>query len=226
MSDLWIFGYGSLMWRPGFPSEEAALAIVRGYNRSFCIFSVHHRGTGPRPGLVLGLDRGGASHGMAYRIAAEHSRATLSYLRDREQVTGVYREVICNVLLLDGSHRRVDAVCYVAERAHPQYAGGLDLGTQAAIIRGAYGVAGPNTEYVVNTVGRLRRLGVRDGNLERLSVLLGASARRSFASDAVINGTAAAARRPAIASARNVLLPRPLPRALHHRFGYRRKLSQ
>ena len=73
MSDLWIFGYGSLMWRPGFAYAEAALAVISGYNRSFCIFSVHHRGSGPRPGLVLGLDRGGTSHGMAYRIEPERT---------------------------------------------------------------------------------------------------------------------------------------------------------
>jgi glutathione-specific gamma-glutamylcyclotransferase len=226
MTDLWIFGYGSLMWRPGFAYAEAALAVISGYNRSFCIFSVHHRGSGPRPGLVLGLDRGGTSHGMAYRIEPAHGRATLTYLRDREQVTGVYREIASPVALLDGTHRRVDAICYVAERAHPQYAGGLDLATQAAIIRGAHGLSGPNTEYAVNTVHRLRDLGVRDPGLERLTVLLGASARKSFSSAAVANGTAAATRRPVILSARNVLLPRPFPRLSDARFGYRRRLSQ
>ena len=226
MTDLWIFGYGSLMWRPGFAYAEAALAVIGGYNRSFCIFSVHHRGTGPRPGLVLGLDRGGTSHGMAYRIEPVHARPTLTYLRDREQVTGVYREVVSPVTLLDGTHRHVDAVCYVAERAHPQYAGGLPLSTQAAIIRGAHGISGPNTEYAVNTVHRLRAMGVHDPGLERLTVLLGASARKSFASAAVANGTAAGIRRPVPTSARNVLLPRPFPRQSDSRFGYRRKLSQ
>lgn len=226
MNALWIFGYGSLMWRPGFPFLEQAVAVIRGYNRSFCIYSVHHRGTGDRPGLVLGLDRGGTSHGMAYRIASEQARATLTYLRDREQVTGVYREILCPVALLDGSHRQVDAVCYVAERAHPQYTGGLDLSTQAAIIRGAHGVAGPNTEYLVNTNRRLRHLGVRDRALDRLEVLLGASARTSFSSDAVARGTAAQTRRPVLRSARNVLRPPAMPKVLNGRFGYRRKLSE
>ena len=226
MTDLWIFGYGSLMWRPGFAYAEAALAVISGYNRSFCIFSVHHRGSSSRPGLVLGLDRGGTSHGMAYRIEPERNSSTLTYLRDREQVTGVYREIACPVALLDGTHRRVDAICYVAERAHPQYAGGLDLVTQAAIIRGAHGLSGPNTEYAVNTVHRLRDLGVRDSGLERLTVLLGASARKSFSSATVANGTAAATRRPVISSARNVLVPRPFPRTTDQRFGYRRKINE
>lgn len=225
MRELWVFGYGSLMWRPGFTHAEAAIAVIAGFSRSFCIYSVFHRGTGARPGLVLGLDRGGTSHGMAYRIAPEHARATLTYLRDREQVTGVYREILSPVTLLDGSHRHVDAVCYVAERAHPQYTGGLDLATQAAIIRGAHGVAGPNTEYAVNTVRRLRDMGVHDPGLERLTVLLGPSGRTSFSSDAVRHGRATGVRRPVIHSARNVHLARPLPRVLHHRFGYRRKLA-
>jgi glutathione-specific gamma-glutamylcyclotransferase len=226
MSDLWIFGYGSLMWKPGFAFLEASLAVISGYNRSFCIYSVHHRGSGPRPGLVLGLDRGGTSKGMAYRVAPPNARATLSYLRDREQVTGVYREILSPVTLLDGSHRHVDAIAYIAERAHPQYAGGLDLSTQAAVIRGAHGVAGPNTEYLVNTTSRLRQLGVRDRNLERLEVLLGPSARTSFSSDAVVRGMAAGASRPVLRSARNVLIPRPMPRLQNTRFGYRRRLSE
>ena len=226
MRDLWIFGYGSLMWRPGFAFEEAALAVIGGFNRSFCIFSVFHRGTGTQPGLVLGLDRGGTCHGMAYRIHPRQMRSTLTYLRDREQVTGVYREVACPITLLDGTHRHVAAVCYVAERAHPQYAGGLRLATQAAIIRGAHGVAGPNTEYLMNTNARLRHLGVRDRDLERLEVLLGSSARTSFASDAVAHGRAAGVRRPIIRSANNVLRPRAMPRAQNTRFGYRRRLSE
>jgi glutathione-specific gamma-glutamylcyclotransferase len=226
MSDLWIFGYGSLMWRPGFEFVEASLAVIGGYTRSFCIFSVHHRGTGARPGLVLGLDRGGTSQGMAYRVTPAQAHATLSYLRDREQVTGVYREVVSPVTLLDGSHRHVDAVAYVAERAHPQYAGGLAPRTQAAIIRGAHGISGPNTEYLVNTAARLRQLGVRDRGLERLEVLLGASARASFSSDAVLRGTAAGVRRPVLASARNVLVPRPFPKGSNAPFVYRRRLSE
>lgn len=226
MQELWIFGYGSLMWRPGFEYLEASLAVIHGYQRSFCIYSVFHRGTGAQPGLVLGLDRGGICQGMAYRIPTEGAATTLGYLRDREQVTGVYREIGTRVTLLDGTHRKVDAVAYVAERAHPQYTGPLPLAIQAAIIRGAHGVAGPNTEYLVNTTGHLRQMGVRDWNLERLEVMLGASARSSFSSDAVRHGKAANRQRPVLASARNVLRPRAVPRVLHHRFGYRRRLSE
>src|SRR5438552_12225970 len=103
--DLWVFGYGSLMWRPGFAYEEAQHARLVGYRRCFCIYSVHHRGTPERPGMVLGLDRGGACEGIAYRVAAANVAATTRYLREREQINGVYRDVLVPVRLITGSHR-------------------------------------------------------------------------------------------------------------------------
>jgi cation transport regulator ChaC len=90
--DIWVFGYGSLMWRPGFPHVERAPATITGYHRALCIASTFHRGTRARPGLVLGLDRGGACTGVAYRVAAENAAAVLAYLRERELIYGVYRE--------------------------------------------------------------------------------------------------------------------------------------
>ena len=171
--DLWVFGYGSLMWRPGFPHSEAHRARLAGYSRCFCVYSVHHRGRKERPGVVLGLDRGGACAGMVYRVAAGHAEATLAYLRERELVYGVYRETWQEVDLLDAPGRSVRAVTYIAERAHPSYAGRLPLPALARLIRGAEGLSGPNIEYLVNTVRHIRAMGFRAGELRRLLVMIG-----------------------------------------------------
>ena len=122
-SDLWVFGYGSLMWRPGFPFVESGPGRLRGYHRSLCVLSHVHRGTPERPGLVLGLDRGGSCRGMAFRVAGPDAASTLAYLREREQVTAVYVERVLGVTLDDG--RRIAAVTYLVDRRHPQYAGRL-----------------------------------------------------------------------------------------------------
>src|SRR4029453_16424516 len=105
MAELWVFGYGSLMWQPGFAFTERVPAALIGAHRSLCIYSFHHRGTEHHPGLVLGLDEGGACRGVAFRVAADKEDATLAYLREREQVTDVYVEAIRPVSLLDGSGR-------------------------------------------------------------------------------------------------------------------------
>jgi glutathione-specific gamma-glutamylcyclotransferase len=174
VSDLWIFGYGSLMWRPGFAYREARLATLHGHMRSFCIYSVYHRGTKERPGLVLGLDRGGACRGMAYRIGPDEAAGTLAYLREREQVTGAYRETRAPIGLDHAAtHEPIEAVTFVAERAHPQYAGALPMSEQAHIIRSARGRSGSNITYLVSTVDHLAELGIRDRPLERLTTLIG-----------------------------------------------------
>jgi glutathione-specific gamma-glutamylcyclotransferase len=172
-SELWIFGYGSLMWKPGFPYEEAVKGRVTGYRRCFCIYSTNHRGSGDRPGLVLGLDRGGVCDGVALRVTPTAAAATLDYLRDREQVHGVYRETLVPVQLDDGSHRIVLAQAYVVERAHPSYTGQLSLTRQAALITGARGVSGANLDYLINTVAQLAALGIREPELERLMARIG-----------------------------------------------------
>jgi cation transport protein ChaC len=170
----WIFAYGSLMWRPGFPYEEARHARLIGYRRCFCIYSMHHRGTPQRPGLVLGLDRGGTSEGIAYRISGANYAAIVHYLREREQVSGVYREVNVAVTLLGGgTAREVMALTYVVERAHPSYAGRLTLARQARLIRGASGLSGINLDYLISTLRHLTELGIRERDLERLIAMIG-----------------------------------------------------
>lgn len=170
---LWIFGYGSLMWRPGFEFEEAVPARVEGWRRGFYIYSTHHRGTHQRPGLVLGLDRGGACAGVAFRVSPDRAAQTLGYLRAREQINGVYREQTLSARIEDGTGRRVPVIAYVAERTHPSYAGRLPLTTQIRLIRAASGISGPNLHYLINTVRQLDSLGFRELELSRLLVLAG-----------------------------------------------------
>ena len=171
--DLWVFGYGSLMWRPGFAYEEARHARLAGYRRCFCIYSVYHRGTAKRPGLVLGLDRGGACEGIAYRVAAPQLQQTVRYLRAREQVNGVYREAHVPIGLVAGPRREVLALAYIVERAHPSYAGQLPLALQARLIRGGHGMSGNNLDYLITTLRHLAELGIRERELERLLAVIG-----------------------------------------------------
>lgn len=167
MGDFWVFGYGSLMWRPGFAHSEARRARLFGYRRALCIYSFVHRGTPAHPGLVLGLDRGGSCVGMAFRVAGEQREAVIAYLREREQVTGVYLERTLPLRLEGGE--RVEAVAYVADRSHKQYAGALDAVEAAAVVAGAVGQAGPNEAYVLSTMKHLQSMGIRDRWLEDVS---------------------------------------------------------
>jgi glutathione-specific gamma-glutamylcyclotransferase len=167
MSDLWVFGYGSLMWRPGFAYDEIRPAVLTGYRRSFCIYSVHHRGTARRPGLVLGLDRGGQCHGLAFKVDQSRVPQTLAYLRAREQVNGVYRETAVTLDTGVGTDR-ISALAYIAERDHPSYAGRLPLAKQADLIRAASGLSGSNLEYLASTLDHLTALNLRERELERL----------------------------------------------------------
>lgn len=167
--DLWVFGYGSLMWRPGFPFTEAAHARLKGRHRRLCVYSWVHRGTPERPGLVLGLDRGGSCLGRVFRVAAEDREATVAYLREREQVTAVYLEKVLRVRLEDGSGREVDALTYVVDRSHQQYAGLLPREKLLDMVRGAEGRSGPNPEYIHATVAHLDEIGMRDAMLHWLS---------------------------------------------------------
>ncbi|MEM6304321.1 MAG: gamma-glutamylcyclotransferase [Pseudomonadota bacterium] len=165
---MWVFGYGSLLWNPGFEVAESGIASLPGYARSFCMRSIHHRGTENAPGLVLALDEqpGQACEGVALRVAPGQEDQTLAYLRERELISSAYVEKTLTVHLRDG--RDVQAVVYVIDEAHVQYCGGLPLEEQARIIARAVGGRGPNTEYLFNTVAHLRELGLHDPSLEWL----------------------------------------------------------
>jgi len=167
--DLWIFAYGSLMWRPGFNILERRNARLVGAHRALCVYSFVHRGTPERPGLVLGLDRGGNCHGIAYRVAAAKRANTIDYLRAREQVTMVYREAWRNVWLDHDPQQAVQALCYMVDRGHRQYAGRLTLAQQLHYVRQGHGRSGACRDYVLATVKELETLGYRDDALHRLA---------------------------------------------------------
>lgn len=175
-TDLWVFGYGSLMWQPGFAFAERRLATLDGFRRTFCMRSIHHRGTLDAPGLVLALDAeaGAACSGVAYRVPQAASAETLEYLRARELISSAYLETEQTLALQDGDPVR--AVTYIIDRDHDQYCGGLDLEEQAQIIARAVGGRGPNTEYLWNTAAHLADLGIEDAELswlaERVRILV------------------------------------------------------
>ena len=170
--DLWVFGYGSLIWRPGFDFVERVPARLIGEHRALCVYSFVHRGTPEKPGLVLGLDRGGACRGVAFRIAEKNRAATVAYLRAREQVTSVYREVTRSVWLDNEARQRVGALAYVVDRGHVQYAGRLSLAEQLRHVMQGHGQSGANREYVISTVKAIEAEGFRDAPLHQLSLML------------------------------------------------------
>jgi glutathione-specific gamma-glutamylcyclotransferase len=149
--DLWVFAYGSLMWRPDFSFVERIEARLIGAHRALCVYSFVHRGTAERPGLVLGLDRGGTC---------------------REQVTSVYREAMRPIWLRSQPEQRVPALCYTVDRGHPQYAGRLSLEQQLHHVRQGHGQSGANRDYVTATVAALEQLGYRETELHLLAQLL------------------------------------------------------
>jgi cation transport protein ChaC len=166
---LWVFGYGSLIWEPGFAYTERAIARLAGWHRSFCMRSIHHRGTPEEPGLVLALDAAEGAHcdGVAFAVAGDRAEATLAYLRERELISSAYLEKVLPVALSDG--RQVQAVAYVIDPDHVQYCGGLDPDEQARIIARAVGGRGRNTDYLWNTAAHLAELGLADPDLDWLA---------------------------------------------------------
>ena len=168
--DLWVFGYGSLIWNPEFPYEERRLATLDGFARSFCMTSIHHRGTPEDPGLVLALDEtpGATCEGVAFRVARDHAGRVIEELRARELISSAYVERRLPVTLEDDG-AKVTAVTYVIEKTHEQYVGGLPLERQAAIIARAVGGRGPNDEYLYNTARHLEELGIGDPDLAWLA---------------------------------------------------------
>lgn len=171
---IWVFGYGSLMWNPGFPFVERANARLPGRHRRLCVVSRHHRGDAARPGLVMGLDRGGSCRGIAYRVPGEAVAGTLAYLHERETAHyPVYRRAELPVVLDGAPPRRVRSVTYVVDRSSPDYAGHLGVGQQADIVAAAHGRSGANRDYLVSAVRHLHALGLRDRRLEAVLHALG-----------------------------------------------------
>lgn len=168
--EFWVFGYGSLMWRPGFAFVERQRGRLKGYHRSLCVFSHVHRGTPDTPGLVLGLDRGGSCRGLAFRVPESERAPTIAYLRAREQATAVYLERFVDIGLEDG--RRVKALTFTVDRRHPQYAGRLPDTDLLAFVRQGVGQSGPNPEYILATHGLLSEMGVSDPVIARLAAAL------------------------------------------------------
>jgi glutathione-specific gamma-glutamylcyclotransferase len=166
---VWIFAYGSLMWRPGFAYAEAAPARLHGYHRSLCVFSWVHRGTRETPGVVLGLDRGGSCRGWAFRVSAAQEPEILEYLDGRELVTDVYRRKRLPVTI---AGRRVPAWGYIVRREHPQYAGQLAGDRLLDLVRRGVGRSGNCRDYLVSTVSHLEAMGIVDGPLHALAKAL------------------------------------------------------
>ena len=167
----WVFGYGSLIWRPGFPFIRQAPALLNGAHRSLCIYSHRHRGTEALPGLVFGLVRGGSCRGMGFEVESGRWPEVVDYLRERELDKGVYRETLRPVRV-DGVGS-VDALAFVVDERHSQYAGRLEIAEQARLVRQARGESGPNVEYVLETARTLRAMGIRDRYLDELVDVLG-----------------------------------------------------
>ncbi|MEK6593441.1 MAG: gamma-glutamylcyclotransferase [Pseudomonadota bacterium] len=164
-ANLWIFGYGSLMWDPGFPYVSWAPALIHGYHRAMCISSSRWRGTPQRPGLVLGLDRGGACRGIAFLVAAADVAVTLRKLWAREMRRRIYLPRLLQARLPD---KTVRALAFVADPRHAEYSGHLTLEQTAERIANCRGARGPNLEYLVRTIEHLAELGVRDHYLLRV----------------------------------------------------------
>ncbi|MGQ0662210.1 MAG: gamma-glutamylcyclotransferase [Pseudomonadota bacterium] len=173
--DAWVFAYGSLMWDPGFPFEEARPALLRGYHRALCIYSTRYRGTPDQPGLVLGLDRGGACRGIAYRVAAANVARVMDYLWHREMLNRVYSLKTLPVRIATGE---VKARAFVVDRRHRQYAGKLAHERLAELVCQGHGQRGACKSYLENTVRHLDGLGITDGPLHALLNRVRETARR------------------------------------------------
>lgn len=156
----YVFGYGSLIWNPGFAFLRSERALLRGAHRSLSVYSHRHRGTPERPGLVFGLSRGGSCLGVAFEIEPDSFPAVFDYLQAREQDRGVYREAWRNITLAHGE--TVRALAYLVNEDHPQFAGHLSVAEQVKLVRSGLGESGHNTEYVRNTAKHLLSLGIRD----------------------------------------------------------------
>lgn len=163
---IWIFGYASLMWDPGFPFLESHTALLRGYHRALCIYSIRYRGTPKKPGLVMGLDRGGSCKGRAFLLAAPDVPEVMDYLYEREMDTGTYAPKFLNVKLKDGC--KVKAYLFLVRRDHEQYTGKLSFDETVKLVRAGVGPKGTSVEYLQNTLDHLNAMGIDKGQLHKI----------------------------------------------------------
>jgi len=164
--DLWVFGYGSLMWSPEFAFEERRTGLVHGYHRALCILSSRYRGTPEKPGLVMGLCRGGSCWGMAFRVHAGRAKQVLDALWKREMLNRVYMPRFVPVAV-EGA-QRVHALAFVADTEHKQFVRELDLNGRARLVAQGVGQRGACVDYIRNTLDHMRELGVHDPHLVRI----------------------------------------------------------
>ncbi|MCY4312861.1 MAG: gamma-glutamylcyclotransferase, partial [Gammaproteobacteria bacterium] len=166
-SNLWVFGYGSLMWKPGFRYLDSGPARLYGFSRRLCLWSIHYRGTPERPGLVVGLIPGGSCHGMAFQIDGSCREETLQYLHDREMTNYAYRPIVKSVYLEKGA--KAEALAFVSRKDHKQFASLNSDNDIIDIIKGAEGPMGTNADYIINTVTHLKEIGIHDSRLCRIA---------------------------------------------------------
>ena len=165
-ADVWLFAYGSIMWNPGFGYAESMPALLHGWHRVFCIYSYRYRGTPEKPGLVLGLDRGGSCRGVAFRLPEAEAAGIIEQVDGRELVTGVY---LRRRVMVRTSAGKVPCWTYVTDRRHRQYAGRLDEAEKVRLIAQGVGPSGAsNIVYLENTLRHLADLGIHDPYLRRL----------------------------------------------------------
>ena len=167
--DVWVYGYGSLIWRPEFDFIEKRFATLRGHHRSLCLWSRVNRGTPEKPGLVFGLDRGGSCRGMAYRLPAKTIPDTFQRLWAREMSTGAYipKWLRCSTPMGD-----ISTLCFVVNRQAVSYVPKLEINQTLEIITRAQGRYGPCTEYVLQTHQALEAAGIRDKRLAAIATAL------------------------------------------------------
>lgn len=167
--NLWIFGYGSLMWDPGFPFSESSRAKIYGFHRALCVRSIRYRGTESLPGLVFGLDRGGSCTGVGFRVETRHQRKVATYLQDREMLNNIYDPSIRPIVLADG--RNEQALTFIVRKQHPAYVKKLTVEQIAEIVASASGQRGRNIDYVTSTLHLLQSFGIHDRTLDSISQL-------------------------------------------------------
>jgi len=169
--DVWVFGYGSLIWNPAIDSVERRIARIDGWHRSFCLSITALRATVDHPGLMLALDRGGSCYGAAYKLAEAHLERELLLLWRREMVCGAYVPHWIELKSIDGENLGW-AITFIIDADAPQYAGDLDEDTVVHRLATASGGLGSSADYLFRTCDSLHANGIRDTKLERLASLV------------------------------------------------------